>query len=676
MKKILAILTILTVALTVEAQPLRKITYEMMVETAQTAMENGDYANALEYFRQAYKEEKETKMAMNIAMVYYILKDYDRASRYFKRVMRKDNDGLFYDAKLFYGKSLKRMDNYQEAYQELMEFARETQDPDARTEAMLEIRGMEMYNELPDNVEMTFKPLSEEINKGFSLYGAAEYLDGSLYFGSFDTRRSVELDGESADKENAKIFVSTPDQNGKFTSSAPLGEHINRPGFSTMHPSFSADGERMYFSRVLLRNNEIRDAKLFVSFRNGTEWGAPLELPNVNIEGAYSLHPSVGELFGTEVLYFISDMPGGYGGYDVYYATIEDGTTYSNPVNLGKNINTIDDELSPFYSDGELFFSTNGLSGLGGFDIFRSKWDGSRWSKPENMGKGYNSTVDDLFFSINKDRNAGFLLSQRPYQNKRKVFSGTCCDHLFRVATRELAINLLAEVFDEDGPLVDVRIELVDMSEVNPDQPETKTNFDKNTFNFGLDRDKPYKLIVSKDGYEPTSVEFTTAGILDDFTFEKEITLEKAKPEIQIVKINEPIRLNNIYYDFDDYKILPEAEEDLEYLLTLMEKYGDMVIELSSHTDARGSDEYNIRLSQLRANSAKEWLVENGIDEARIKPVGYGEKMILNKCVNGVECTDDEHRFNRRTEFKIIAGPTTIEIEKQVPREEEDNDLD
>jgi len=196
-----------------------------------------------------------------------------------------------------------------------------------------------------------------------------------------------------------------------------------------------------------------------------------------------------------------------------------------------------------------------------------------------------------------------------------------------------------------------------------------KSNFNGNTFNFPLGQDRPYKIIVSRKGYDSKSLEFTTAGIFDDYTVKKKVTLEKAAPEIQIVKINEPIRLNNIYYDYDDYRILPDAEKDLEILLGLMEKYEDMVIELSSHTDARGDTNYNQKLSQRRANAAKEFLVQNGIVDKRIKPVGYGESMILNHCKNNVECSDDDHRYNRRTEFKIIAGPTSIEIEKQVPAE-------
>ena len=666
MKKYSLLLLLSGFVLLVQAQPLRKITYEMMVETAEKSLEEGDYYNALEYYKQAYEENKETDMALNIALTYYLLKDYDLAARYYKRVLRKDKDKQFFEAKLFYGKCLKRMDQYQEAYQELVEYARETQDPDGRKEAMLEIRGMEMYNELPDNVEMVFKPLNDDINKAFSIYGASRYTDGNLYFGSFDSRKKIDLNGENAEAENARIFVATRDDQGEYTSAAPLGESINRPGYSTVHPSFSQDGQRMYFTRIILANNGIEEATIFVSFRNGQDWGAPMQLPNVNQDGSHSLHPNVGELFGREVLYFISDIAGGYGGYDIYYATIESGENYSKPVNLGPAINTVDDELSPYYVDGQLYYSTNGLPGLGGFDIFVSEWDGQKWNESVNLGKGFNSTVDDVFFSINADGDEGFLLSQRPYQGKKKIISETCCDHVFRVTTRTLNINLLVEVFDENGVLNDAKVELLDLSEVYPEDPVTKSNFNGNSFNFALDKNRPYKAIVSRKGYNTKTIEFTTAGILDDYTVEKKVILEKTAPEIQIVRINEPIRLNNIYYDYDDYAILPDAEKDLEVLLGLMEKYADMVIELSSHTDARGTTAYNQQLSQKRAESARTWLLESGINPSRINAVGYGESQILNRCQNNVDCTEEEHRFNRRTEFKIIAGPTTIEIEKQV----------
>jgi outer membrane protein OmpA-like peptidoglycan-associated protein len=182
-----------------------------------------------------------------------------------------------------------------------------------------------------------------------------------------------------------------------------------------------------------------------------------------------------------------------------------------------------------------------------------------------------------------------------------------------------------------------------------------------------LDADKSYKAIITRDGYYPDSISFNTNGIFDDYTVKKTVVL-KPKPEEEETKeysINEPIRLNNIYYDFADDKILPDAEKDLFYLIELMDEYSDMVIELSSHTDSRGVSSYNQKLSQRRADSARKWLIAEGIDKGRIKPVGYGEAKLLNKCKDGVRCSEEEHQLNRRTEFKIIAGPQTIKVNKK-----------
>ena len=206
--------------------------------------------------------------------------------------------------------------------------------------------------------------------------------------------------------------------------------------------------------------------------------------------------------------------------------------------------------------------------------------------------------------------------------------------------------------------------------------PESQTQPEEYRFKYDLDGERQYKIITSKEGYLPDTSKFNTFGILDTYTVKKKVILRQEKPpvpapeepEYETVTINEDIRLNNIYYNFDKWDILKESEEDLSVILQLMFDYPDMVIELSSHTDSRGLTNYNEDLSQKRANSAKAWLVERGVVDSRIKPVGYGESQILNQCKNGVRCEEDEHRFNRRTQFKIIEGPQTIQINKKVLR--------
>ena len=314
-----------------------------------------------------------------------------------------------------------------------------------------------------------------------------------------------------------------------------------------------------------------------------------------------------------------------------------------------------------------MYFSSNGHPGLGGFDVYRSDWDGSNWGKVENLGAGYNSSYDDLYFKVNEEGKLGFLVSNRPDEEARSLKSKTCCDDIYQFHIREIVIDLITSVYEGDAPLLGAKVTIFEVDRGKTGKSSEQTNDKIHDFQFGLDQDKAYKVLVEKAGYTPAEFEFNTVGVVKNQTFRKTVKLAK-KPDdqsgMETVTINEPIRLNNIYYDFDDDKILLDAEKDLNFLLGLMKKHPDMVIELSSHTDSRGNDAYNERLSQRRAQSAKNWLVSHGVSERRIEAVGYGENEILNHCINGIDCTEDEHRLNRRTEFKIIAGPTTIEVKK------------
>jgi len=338
-------------------------------------------------------------------------------------------------------------------------------------------------------------------------------------------------------------------------------------------------------------------------------------------------------------------------------------------VNLGSIINTSEDEVSPYYNDGTLYFSTDGHPSMGGLDIYYSSWNGSSWTAPANMGFVYNSSYDDIDFTLNRDGSGGYLVSNRIHKDKKRLKSKTCCDDIYEFSIREIVIDLLAKVTDDkDQPLTEASIDLID---VTMDRDTTsKVNLASNDFNFLLDSEHSYTAVVTREGYYPQTIEFNTVGIIDDYTVSKVIALkpipvvvkEEPKVIVEVVKKNEAIRLNNIYYDYDDDKILQDAEIDLNVILGLMNQYPDMVIELSSHTDSRGVSTYNQNLSQRRAESARNWLIDKGVDGARIQPVGYGESVILNHCTNGTRCSDDEHRVNRRTEFKMISGPDTIEI--------------
>ncbi|MBP6235269.1 MAG: OmpA family protein [Saprospiraceae bacterium] len=644
------------------AQPVVSSSYETMLETAATCAENHDYINAIEWFEKAYKESKDPNLQVAIGDMYMLLRDYAKAEKTYDRVLKRDKRDEFFDIRLDYARAMKAQGKYKLALDEFNGFISTTESDSLRNEAKLELRGILLMEKYPENIEAAVSFAGESINSPSAESSPALYSDGTLYFSSMNAKTPTIIDGEEGEY-HAKIYSAARTPQGDFSKASALDEAINRIDFYNTGVSFSEDGQKMYFTRAKYNNNGVENSQIYLSKRAGDKWGSPYPIEALNNEFR-SRHPYEGELFGRKVLYYISDMPGGYGGYDIYYSTIT-GDAYEKPVNLGEKINTPRNEMSPFYKDGALYFSSNGHPGMGGLDNFYTEWDGSKWSEVTNMGFNYNTSYDDSFLRFNQGGTAGYVVSNRTHKDKKKYKNtDTCCDDIYMIQIRDLVIELKTIVNNEKGPLEGATVELFEGSKKVP--VDSKTNFLSNDFAFLLDSDKSYKAYITREGYYTDSISFNTNGIFDDYTVSKTVTL-KAKPEApkRIVSRNEPILLKSIFFDLADDKIRPDAEPDLEYLKTLMDKYPDMVIELSSHTDSRGDNEYNKKLSQRRANSTKAWLVEEGVEAARIKAVGYGETKLLNKCKDKVKCSEEEHQLNRRSEFKIIAGPQTIEIKME-----------
>ena len=328
---------------------------------------------------------------------------------------------------------------------------------------------------------------------------------------------------------------------------------------------------------------------------------------------------------------------------------------------------------------------------MGGYDLFYSVWDGTKWSDPANMGKGFNTHVDDKALFMSEDGYTGFLTSNR--EGGRSTHGKTCCDDIYSFAIAKLYADLVAGVFDEKKQVLKgATVELVQVVNDQRGKADAKTNDNGNRFDFGLELENAYMLVASKEGYFPDSVTFNTVGLEESKTYQERFFL-KAKPvpppepEYDTITIEEAFVLENILYDFDSDRIKEEAESDLQVVFELMNEYPNMKIELSSHTDYRGDDAYNEDLSQRRAESARRWLIRKGIPRNRIEAKGYGEnkpQTVSNKTAFRHELLDEgdlltkgyidslsdntameaAHDLNRRTEFKIIEGPTSITIKR------------
>ncbi|HSF88139.1 MAG TPA: OmpA family protein, partial [Saprospiraceae bacterium] len=647
------------------AQPVDEVPVHMMIETAEASLLIPDYYTALEWYENAYKETRDPEIANKISTLQIKLRDYVRAEKWLEKIVEKDQ-GVKYPYAVFqYAQVLKVNGKYQESIDAFNFYAGLNVSDSLLALADNEVAGIQLAVKSKPPIDLVVKNVGKSVN--YSYTDASPWLgtDGNLYFASMRTRELITLNGKEGDYY-LKIYSSKPDKEGEWETAKPLDSKINREGYHSGNPSITEDGSRMFFTRSQLTGNDLSESKIFVSVNKAQNWGAPVELKGIN--GNYiAKQAAPGVVFGKEVLFFSSNMDGGFGGFDIYYADRINDETYGLPVNLGPMVNSTLDDETPFYLNNNLYFSSTGHPGLGGFDIFRSEWNGQEWGKPQNLGAGYNSSYDDIFFSVNEDGKLGFLVSNRPDEDAKSLKSKTCCDDIYQFHIRDIVIDLITTVYDGTVPLPGAKVTVFEVDRGKTGKSQQQVNEKINDSQFALDQDKAYKVLIEKEGYMPAEFEFNTVGVVDNFTVRRTIKLAKKVPDnsgMETVTINEPIRLNNIYYDFDDDKILPDAEKDLSFLVELMKKYPDMVIELSSHTDAQGNDAYNERLSQRRAQSAKNWMVSKGIKESRIEAVGYGEEFILNDCFNGIDCSDELHRVNRRTEFKIISGPTTIEVKK------------
>ncbi|MCB9285888.1 MAG: OmpA family protein [Lewinellaceae bacterium] len=680
---------------TLMAQPIRKSSYEQTLKAARESYKTRNYVYALERYEEAYEDKEDRSLIDTIAWLNFQIRDYRRAERWFARILRRAEEGELNEYRYIYGQLLKMNESYDEAIEEFQKFLAQSTNDSLNNLAKNEMAGAELAKELPQTMKgVTVENAGRDLNSKISEYSPTLASNGQeLYFATFDANDVIYVDEKNKESSYALIYKAMKDDNG-WEKPKELGGEINRPEYHNSNVSLSKDGRTMYFTRAQLEGNVLSESKVYYSTGGSEGWSGAQEVQGIN--GDYlAKHPAVGELFGKEVLFFVSDMPGGYGGFDIYYATKTGEGAFADPVNLGDVINTAGDDETPYYRDGTLYFSSTGHPGLGGFDIFYSTWDGTRWSDPINMGRGYNTSVDDQSLTLDDEGYFGMLVSNRP--DGRSAYGRTCCNDLYTVTIAKLYADLVTGLFTIDKkPLPGGTVYLIPTQDDKPGTPDSKTSEDGNRFDFDLGLDMPYMVIATHPDYFPDTMQFNTVGLTESKTFQHFFYLKpKPKlPEYDTITIEEPIVLENILYDFDDDRIREEAESDLEVVYELMTEYPDMKIELSSHTDNRGNDQYNEDLSQRRAESARRWLVRKGISRDRIVAKGYGESQPQTvsaraAALNGFlkegdvltpgfidslsteEQKEVAHELNRRTEFKIIEGPTTITIKSTRLRKKE-----
>ncbi|TKC09316.1 OmpA family protein [Pedobacter frigoris] len=362
-------------------------------------------------------------------------------------------------------------------------------------------------------------------------------------------------------------------------------------------------------------------------------------------------HPTLSK-DGT-ILIFASDMPGGSGGTDLYYCVRSGNGQWTRPVNLGKKINTEGNEMFPFFdADNTLYFSSTGHAGLGGLDLFEVQLKEMKpLSAPKNMGVPINSSTDDFGLIKAVDGKSGFFSSNRRGNDDIYSFSRATYRILLEGTITDARTRL---------PLAGSRLLMHHL-----DGTDTIRTNAKGEFRRQMPRETDYETTAQKLGYVNSIGFVTSLGIEQDSVIKMDIRLSKAETAQQYVlnncdSLKKVFAVQNIYYDLDRYEVRPDARPALDELAALMKKYPEITIITSSHCDSRASEAYNRRLSLNRGASAKAYLASKGISANRIKIEYYGKTRLVNRCFDGVPCSEEDQQLNRRTEFDVILNGVNI----------------
>ena len=571
---------------------------------------------------------------------YIMLREPEKALEIYKEVVKQDNVPSEYY--LYYAQALRANGKYEASKKWMKKFKETGNEEDSRVKRFFKNDDLAsaIFNTLEKN---TIQKLP--INTEFNEFGAVE-LNNEIIFSS-SRNEGVSIKRLYAwDKQPMLDLYNVSKDEASVAATSKVAGSVN-----TIHhdgpATFNSDGTKMYFSRNnYYESKKINDAQgimhvgIFSADLIDGEW-ENVQPSNLNNPNYIVYHPSLSK--DGKKLYFASDMPGGFGGTDIYVSTILEDGTFDTPVNLGAVINTEGNEAFPFISEeGTLYFSSEGHVGLGLMDVFASvKDDNNNIVNVINLGEPINSKKDDFAYYLAKDGFNGYVSSNRK--------GGVGGDDIYAF-TRIPPLTLKGTVYDavNNEPLANAKIVL---TRENGEELAYFITKEDGAYEHLIPRDEKFVLEGSKEKYQDVSKNFDSYGLEK----EKELIVDlniAMKPIEDVVVLAD---LETIYFDLDKYNIRPDASIELDKVVALMNKYPEMVIRLESHTDSRANDAYNMVLSNNRAKSTYEYIISKGIDASRItKYEGFGETQLVNKCSNNVKCSEEEHQLNRRTEFIII----------------------
>jgi len=496
--------------------------------------------------------------------------------------------------------------------------------------------------------KITLLPVPGNINTTYPEYAPVINADGSILF--FTSRRPTES-SEKRKKAKLKesIFLSNYDKVKKTWEKSKLAPFpLNKKLTFASAVGLSNDGQQLF----VYQDDKTGNGNIYSSKLKGSTWSELQKLPYpINtkyLETTVSLSPD------GNTMYIASNRPGGYGGLDLWYSVKNKDGSWKEPVNLGPDINTSGNEEGVYiHPDGKtLYFHSNGHKGMGGYDIYYSLFEKGKWSKPINMGASINGPGDDVYFTIDAAKKIGYFASKRKDGKGETDIYKVEFNYLEKKSNASSLTLFKGEVLDKqtNKPL-EAEIEIIDL-EKNETISEIKSNAATGNFLISLPSGKNYGINVKKHGYLFYSENMNIPKEASYNEVVKTVLLDKLRADAKII-------LKNIFYDYGKATLRKSSINELDRLYELMVQNPKLKVELSAYTDSRGSDVFNLELSEQRAQSCVEYLISKGIDSKRLIPKGYGETQPwitdeeINKMPTEAE-KESAYQKNRRTEIKII----------------------
>ncbi len=635
--------------------------------SAMTSFEIGEYTKSIASFRKVYVQtkdrQKKAEIQFKIAEAYYKIGQYRSAEGYYKSALIRNAGGAI--IWLHYAEVLRANEKYDEAIKNYKAYLDSVPKDEMALNGIESSLKTKEWLKTPTRYKIDNLKEINSISNDFAAAYAGVH-DNEIFFTSSRKGATGKKKSAITGEYNADIFRSSYNlQRNRWDKPQLVDEQKIIDTFDEEGAaSFNTAGNKMYFTRCPYAKTEERGAEIFSATQLSGLWGDPLK-EKIGTDSLMAAHPSVSADGNT--LYFVSDRMGGYGGKDIWFTMKKKGESWDKPVNAGPEINTSGDEMFPYIREnGTLYFASNAHIGMGGLDLFMAlKGEDGKWIV-DNMKSPINSTGDDFAISFYQGEERGLFSSNREGSRKDDIYS-------FSLPPKTYEIE--GSIFNKENGS---RINDATVKLIGTDGTMLKMTAENGKFNFKLKPEVEYIVAAYRKGFLNTKTVASTVGIDEGKQFQVRLELTPA---------DLPISVDNIYYEFSKWDLLPESVAALDSLTELLVLNPTTVIELMAHSDCRGDDATNSEISQKRAQSVVTYLIAKGIQAGRLVAKGYGEtspKTVTKRLAKEypflkqgreltctfIESLADEkereicHQINRRTEFRVLSSDYKEKFEK------------